>query len=115
MSKTCLIAGCSHTAGSEIDGDTDSPFNRQHSYGNLLANKLGYTPINIAVSGYTNSAIARSVLEYCSEHDTSDLSVVIGWSESSRIEAPFAIQLGIKKKMESIVIGSLIHLLTFYK
>jgi len=90
LSKTCLIAGCSHTAGSEIDGDTDSPFNRQHSYGNLLAQKLGYTPVNIAVSGYTNSAIARSVLEYCSEHDTSDLFVVIGWSESSRIEAPFA-------------------------
>ena len=89
MSKICLIAGCSHSAGSEIDGEVDSPFNRQHSYGNLLAQKLGYTPVNIAVSGYTNSAIARSVLEYCSEHDTSDLFVVVGWTESSRIEAPF--------------------------
>jgi hypothetical protein len=86
-----LIAGCSHTAGSEIDGETDSPYNRQHSYGNLLANKLGYAPVNIAVCGYTNSAIARSVLEWFSQHDTTDLDifVLVGWTESVRIEAPF--------------------------
>jgi hypothetical protein len=87
MSKICLIAGCSHTVGSEIDGVDDSPFNRSHSYGNLLAKKLGYTPINIAVCGYTNGAIARSVLEWFSEHDTTDVFVLIGWTESSRIEA----------------------------
>jgi hypothetical protein len=89
MSKICLIAGCSHTVGSEIDGSTDSPFNRSHSYGNLLAEKLGYKPVNIAVCGYTNSAIARSVLEWFSEYDTTDVFVLIGWTESSRIEAPF--------------------------
>jgi hypothetical protein len=89
MSKICLIAGCSHTVGAEIDGFIDSPFNRSHSYGNILAEKLGYKPINIAVCGYTNSAIARSVLEWFSEHDTTDVFVLIGWSESARIEAPF--------------------------
>jgi hypothetical protein len=91
MTKLMLIAGCSHTAGSEIDGQTDSPHNRQHSYGNLLANMLGYKPINIAVSGYTNSAIARSVLEWFSNHNITDseVFVLIGWTESARIEAPF--------------------------
>lgn len=86
-----LIAGCSHTAGSEIDGDSDSPYNRQHSYGNLLAQRMGYRPINIAVSGYTNSAIARSVLEWFHHNynDSLDVFVFVGWTESSRIEAPF--------------------------
>lgn len=89
--KIMLIAGCSHTAGSEIDGSTDSIYNRKNSYGNLLAKKLGYKPINIAVCGYTNSAIARSVLEWfhhCYNH-TMDVFVLVGWTESSRIEAPF--------------------------
>jgi hypothetical protein len=35
--KILLIAGCSHTAGSEIDGSEDSKHNRKHSYGNQLA------------------------------------------------------------------------------
>ena len=29
--KILLIAGCSHAAGSEIDGDEDSQYNRDHS------------------------------------------------------------------------------------
>lgn len=86
-----LIAGCSHTAGSEIDGNADSIYNRQHSYGNLLANRLGCKPINIAVCGYTNSAIARSILEWfdtCYQKGT-EVFVLVGWTESARIEAPF--------------------------
>jgi hypothetical protein len=91
VGKVMLIAGCSNSAGSEIDGQLDSPYNRQHSYGNLLANKLGYKPINIAVGSYTNSAIARSVLEWFSEeyHNDLEVFVLIGWTNSSRIEAPF--------------------------
>lgn len=90
-SKVFLIAGCSHSVGSEIDGTTDSIYNREHSYGNLLAKKLGYTPINIAVCGYTNSAIARSVLEWFDScyNESLQVYVLIGWTESSRIEAPF--------------------------
>lgn len=91
-----VIAGCSHSVGSEIDGQQDSLFNRQHSFGNLLAEKLGYRPINIAVCGYTNSAIARSVLEWFhvfskNINDINNLEIftLIGWTESSRIEAPF--------------------------
>ena len=36
-----LIAGCSHTAGFEIDGTEDPEHNRQHSWGNQLAHMLG--------------------------------------------------------------------------
>lgn len=89
--KIMLIAGCSHTAGSEIDGNIDSLYNRQNSYGNLLAKSLGYTPINIAVAGFTNSAIARSVLEWFSTQnlDDKEVFVLIGWTECARVEAPF--------------------------
>jgi hypothetical protein len=89
--KVMLIAGCSHTAGSEIDGELDSPLNRSLSYGNLLAKKLGYTPINIAVGGSANGAIARSVLEWFQHHDTSDkeVFVLIGWTEPNRVDAPY--------------------------
>lgn len=88
--KTMLIAGCSHAAGSEIDGSTDSIYNREHSFGNILAKKLGRKPINVAVCGYTNSAIARSILEWFnSNKNIDDVFVLICWTESSRIEAPF--------------------------
>lgn len=89
--RIMLIAGCSHAAGSEIDGTTDSRYNRGHSFGNVLAKKLGYQPVNIAVCGYTNSAIARSVLEWFNSNqvDMKEIFVLISWTESSRIEAPF--------------------------
>lgn len=86
-----LIAGCSHTAGSEIDGNLDSVYNRQQSYGNLLAEKLSYKPINIAIGGNTNGAIVRNILDWFNNHDITDkeLFVLVGWTESTRIDAPF--------------------------
>jgi len=89
--KIMIIAGCSHTAGAEMDGNQDSKYNRKNSFGNLLANKMGYTPINIASSGSTNASIARTVLEWISKNynkDTIDLFVLIAWTESSRMEVP---------------------------
>jgi hypothetical protein len=91
MKKIMLIAGGSDLAGSEIDGTEDSTYNRQHSFGNLLAAKLGYEPINIATNGPTNSGIARSVLEWFQQYydaSTMDVFVLVGWSESIRVEAP---------------------------
>jgi hypothetical protein len=58
--RVLLIAGCSHAAGSEIDGTEDSIYNRQHSFGNLLAEKLGRRPINIASSAANNQCIATN-------------------------------------------------------
>lgn len=92
MKKIMLIAGCSHTAGSEINGTEDSIYNRQKSYGNQLAFKMGYTPINIAEPGSTNPTIARSVIQWFSEEydaATMEVYVVVGWTESNRMEVPF--------------------------
>jgi hypothetical protein len=89
--KLMLIAGCSHTAGSEIDGTEDSQYNRSHCYGAILAEKMGYTPINIAEPGSTNPTIARSILQWFSTEynaDTMEVFVVIGWTENIRMEVP---------------------------
>jgi len=91
MKKIMLIAGCSHTAGSEIDGTEDSIFNRQHSFGNLLAYRMGFEPINISENGGTNPTILRTILEWIdSQYDpaTMELFVLPAWTESSRMEIP---------------------------
>lgn len=96
MKKIALIAGCSHSAGSEIDGNEDSLYNRDHSFGSVLATKLGYEPVNIAITGATNSGIARSIQLWFKEHYDStsmEVFVIVGWTEGSRIEVPSA-QLG---------------------
>ena len=83
-----LISGCSHAAGSEIDGQEDSFYNRSHSFGNLLANKLGFRPVNIAQNGMTNSGIARSILQWFKQFYKPDMKVfvLISWTESTRLE-----------------------------
>jgi hypothetical protein len=89
--KVLLISGCSHAAGSEIDGTSDSTYNRQHSFGNLLADKLGRRAINISLSGSSNQGIARTILEWYEKSydpNTMDLMVLVAWSESSRMEIP---------------------------
>ena len=91
MKNIMLIAGCSHASGSEIDGSGDSQYNRSNSFGNLLANRLGYKPINISISGSTNQGIARSVLDWITSNynpKKHNLFVLIAWSESSRMEVP---------------------------
>ena len=90
--KIMLVAGCSHAAGSEIDGNQDSTYNRHHSFGNILAGKLEYKPINMAEPGSTNPTIARSILQWFSEKydaDSMEVFVLIGWTDSSRMEVPW--------------------------
>lgn len=90
--KIMLIAGCSHASGSEIDGSQDSKYNRQHSFGNVLAGKLGYMPINMAEPGSTNPSIARSIIQWFSEKYNSEameVFVLIGWTDSTRMEVPW--------------------------
>lgn len=89
--KIMLIAGCSHTAGSEIDGTEDSTYNRLNSYGGVLANKMGYKPVNIAEPGATNSTISRSILQWFSSQykpEEMEVFVVVGWTENIRMEVP---------------------------
>jgi len=109
-----LIAGCSHAAGSEIDGTGDSKYNRQHSFGNLLAEKLGYRPINIAVTAATNMGIARSVLQWFSEQydpAVQEVFVLIAWAECSRMEMPVK-NLRIISPEFLVSIGILVRLIT---
>lgn len=88
--KYLLAAGCSHTAGSEIDGTEDSEYNRQNSFAGILAEKLDRKLINIASHGSSNPTIARSVLEWFSENykEGMDVFTLVGWAESSRMEIP---------------------------
>lgn len=91
MRKIGLVAGCSHASGAEIDGSEDSKYNRDHSFGSLLVDKLGYEPINIASSGAANSGIARSIIRWFNEfYDPTEMEVFVcvGWTESSRLEVP---------------------------
>lgn len=91
MKKIMLIAGCSHAAGAEIDGTQDSVYNRQNSFGNVFANMMGYTPVNIASSASANPTIARLVLEWFSKNydpTTMKVFVTVAWTESSRMELP---------------------------
>lgn len=89
--KIALIAGCSHIAGSEIDGNQDSAFNRNNSFGSLLSKKLGRTPINIALTGGTNGSIARSILNWFKDNynpETMDVFVIVAWTDACRLEIP---------------------------
>ena len=91
MENILLSVGCSHAAGFEIDGTEDSVFNRQHSFGNILGNKLGYRPINIAFPGSTNATIARGTMEWFSEvydPDVMKVFVLVAWTDATRMELP---------------------------
>lgn len=91
MEKILLIAGCSHAAGSEINGLEDSVYNRQQSFGAQLARMVDRTPVNISINGATNSCIARSTLKWFEHnYDASkmDVAVLIAWTESTRLEIP---------------------------
>lgn len=90
--KIMLIAGCSHAAGSEIDGNEDSEHNRNHSFGTQFAVRFKHKPLNIAEPGSTNPTIARSVLQWITdEYDpkTMEVFVLIAWTEVTRMECPW--------------------------
>ena len=88
--KKLLIVGCSHAAGSEIDGTPDSRYNRENSFGGQLAKLMERTPINISINGSTNSTIARSTLEWFNTNYNpgDDVFVLVAWTESTRMEIP---------------------------
>ena len=59
-----LINGCSHSAGSEIEGSGigEGNYNRENSFGAQFAKKLNCTYTNIAYPGASNDYIARTTM-----------------------------------------------------
>lgn len=89
--KIIFIAGCSHAAGSEIDGTEDSLYNRQNSFPTHLSNLIGRFHVHSALVGATNATIARSVIEWFNDQydpDNMDVFVLVCWTDASRFEAP---------------------------
>lgn len=93
--KILLIAGCSNAAGYEIVNPEDSVNNRKLSFGNLLAKKLGRTPVNIAMGGLNNNGIVRSILYwFLRQYTDQDVHVLVSWTESVRVDVPVLANYG---------------------
>lgn len=88
-----FINGCSHTAGSEIEGSGigEGNYNRENCFGAQLAAKLGVDHINIALPGGSNDYINRST--YLWILDNLELAkrslFLIHWTGSNRSEIFF--------------------------
>jgi len=90
-----LILGCSHAAGAEICKDPvvvdrSTEFERQHSFPALVAQQLGYVPMNCAISGGSNDAMFRIFIEQLPQLTTSDI-VIACWTGISRTEVRHAV------------------------
>ena len=62
-----FINGCSHSAGSEIEGSGigEGTYNRENCFGAKLARKLSVDKINLAYPGGSNDYIANSTMLWC--------------------------------------------------
>jgi hypothetical protein len=86
---TLVTIGCSHTAGSMIDGKNGTSwFNKQHSFGGLLAKRYGINHYNLGVPGGSNQYIYRSTIRFINNfmHNQDDYIFLIGWTSTNRIE-----------------------------
>lgn len=88
--KQLAIFGCSHAAGFEIHGGMDSKENRESSFGNILANRMGRVPVNAAVGGSCSAAIARTLLSWVTTelNPADDTYILVCWTEGARLEYP---------------------------
>lgn len=84
--KTLVVAGCSHSFGSEIFKDQEDPNSVNFAYGYHLAKKLNLNYINISRPGISNFEIARNVQQYVdfNKNELSSLLLIIGWTEPNR-------------------------------
>jgi hypothetical protein len=100
MERVLVINGCSHTAGSEIDGPGigDSPSCRSLSFGNLVAERMGRTAINMAYPGGSNDRICRSSMSWIADNIEKilnkelDVFFLIHWTSSERADYHFSQQ-----------------------
>lgn len=104
MSRRILISfGCSHSAGSEIDGVGDSDYNRQNSYGAILTKKFGFDRhINYALCGGSNQRIFTLTTQVLSEIINNESKMIpfprkhceyfflIGWTGLNRFDLRYS-------------------------
>ena len=85
MRKILLVSGCSNTNKdfvSEIYPDLDTSWPK---WPELLAEKLDMDCVNLGKSGSGNEYIYRSLLNYITRNDTSNIGLVIpAWSQCQR-------------------------------
>jgi len=93
--KKYLVAiGCSHMAGSEIEGPgyTDrSKINLLKAWPGIIAKHYNLNYINQSQPGGSNDYLLRQTVEFVAKwieqgRDTSELFIVLGWTTNERIE-----------------------------
>lgn len=86
-----LILGCSHAAGAEMEKDpaitcsNPREFGWRNSYPVLVAQQLGYQPLNYAISGGSNDAMFRIFSEQIAQLTLHDI-VIACWTGIDRSE-----------------------------
>lgn len=89
-----LILGCSHAAGAEMHLEPSNnirhpimqtEYGAKNSYPVLLATMLGYEPVNNAISGGSNDAMFRVLLEQIGDLNSDDI-VIACWTGYDRGE-----------------------------
>tara|TARA_Y100000004_G_scaffold139021_1_gene157779 strand:+ start:213 stop:944 length:732 start_codon:yes stop_codon:yes gene_type:complete len=85
MKKTLLVSGCSNTEESfysELHPELDTSWPK---WPELLAKKLDMDYVNLGKSGAGNDYIYRSLLNYITRNDSSNIGLVIpAWSQCNR-------------------------------
>lgn len=104
-----LIAnGCSHTAGAEIEYEQQGQC-YEKAWPFYLSNKLGYSSINLSISGASANRVVRTTIEYFlkkqSEVDFNpkDYFVVVAWPGLFRTEINNG---GFDKGWQPLVVGN---------
>ena len=89
-----IILGCSHAAGAEMflepNNNIQHPvmqteYGAKNSYPVLLAHALGYTPVNHSISGGSNDAMFRVLLEQIDNLGDKDI-IIACWTGCDRGE-----------------------------
>lgn len=87
---TLVAIGCSHTAGTALDGVTGSQneFNLYNCFAAQIARKMNYQYINLSVPGGSNQSILRKLNFYIAENkkDLENTFFLLGWTTASRFE-----------------------------
>lgn len=90
MFKHVLINGCSHSAGSEIEGSGigEGNYNRDNSFGAQFAKGLNCTYTNIAYPGASNDYIARTTMYWILDNKelAKETLFLIHWTGTDRTE-----------------------------